>query len=189
MTEEILDHGAHHQYRGGKCMKKLGMLAIVAAFAMQGGLALAAGTPDTGPGCGLGKIAWQNYPHAKTKGAQIMIATTNSSFGTQTFGITTGTSGCTDDGKWWSEQKAVMFAELNADSLAQEMAQGRGEHLASLAALLGVPDQQHGAFFSMTQERYSTLTDARDHSPAAMIKAMNDAIAADPVLAKMALNK
>lgn len=172
-------------------MKKLGMFAIVAAFAMQGGLALAAGTgtPDTGPGCGLGKLAWQNYPHSKTKGAQIMIATTNSSFGTQTFGITTGTSGCTDDGKWWAEQKAVMFAELNSDALAQEMAQGRGEHLASLATLLGVPDQQHAAFFSLAQARYDTLTAERDRSAVALVKAMNEAMAADPQLAKVALNK
>jgi len=170
-------------------MKKLGLFAIVAAFAMQGGLALAAGTPDTGPGCGLGKVAWQNYPNSKTKGAQLLIATTNGSFGTQTFGITTGTSGCTDDGKWWAEQKAVMFAELNSDALAQEMAQGRGEHLASLATLLGVPDQQHPAFFSMAQARYTTLAGASDLSPAAMVKAMNDAIAADPSLTTVALNK
>ena len=57
-------------------MKKLVMLSVAAAFAMQGGLALAAGTPDTGPGCGLGKVVWQNYPNAKTKGAQILMATT-----------------------------------------------------------------------------------------------------------------
>jgi hypothetical protein len=170
-------------------MKKLRMFAIMAVFAMQGAVALGAGTPDTGPGCGLGKEMWKNYPHSKTKGSQIMIATTNSSFGTQTFGITTGTSGCTDDGKWWAEQKAVMFAELNSDALAQEMAQGGGEHLASLATLLGVPDQQHAAFFSMTQERYTTLTGASDRSAAAMVKAMNDAISADPSLAKIALNK
>jgi len=171
-------------------MKKLGIIAVMGALvAMQGGFALAAGTPDTGPGCGLGKLAWQNYPHAKTKGAQIMIATTNGSFGTQTFGITTGTSGCTDDGKWWAEQKAVMFAELNSDSLVQEMAQGRGEHLASLATLLGVPDQEHATFFAMAQARYAALTDANDLSGAAMVKALNDAISADPVLAKVALNE
>ena len=44
-----------------ECMKKLSMLAIVGMFvAMPGGFALAAGTPDTGPGCGLGKLAFQN---------------------------------------------------------------------------------------------------------------------------------
>ena len=38
-------------------MKKLVLLAVVGAFvAAQAGIALAA-NPDTGPGCGLGKIA------------------------------------------------------------------------------------------------------------------------------------
>ena len=169
-------------------MKKLSMLAIAGMFvAMQGGIALAAGTPDTGPGCGLGKLAFQNYPNAKTKGAQILMATTNA-WGGQTFAISTGTSGCTDDGKWWAEQKATMFAELNADALAQEMAQGRGEHLASMATLLGVAQPQHTAFFAMAQERYAVLSGAGDLSPAAMVKALNEGISADSSLVKVALN-
>jgi len=169
-------------------MKKLSMLAIAGMLvAMPGGFALAAGTPDTGPGCGLGKLAFQNYPNAKTKGAQILMATTNA-WGGQTFAISTGTSGCTDDGKWWAEQKATMFAELNADALAQEMAQGRGEHLASMATLLGVAQPQHTAFFAMAQERYAVLSGAGDLSPAAMVKALNEGISADSSLVKVALN-
>ncbi len=169
-------------------MKKLVMLSVAAAFALQGGLALAAGTPDTGPGCGLGKVMWQNYPNAKTKGSQILMATTNGSFGSQTFGMSTGTLGCTDDGRVWAEQKATMFAELNADALAQEMAQGRGEHLASMATLLGVAQPQHTAFFAMAQERYAALSGSGDLSPAAMVQALNEGISANPALAKVALN-
>jgi hypothetical protein len=172
-------------------MKKLVLLAVVGAFvAMQGGLAMAAstGTPDTGPGCGLGKIAWANYPHAKTKGAQVMMALTNGT-GMNTFAISSGTSGCTDDGRFWAEQKTTMFAELNSDALAQEMAQGRGEHLASLATLLGVPQEQHATFFAMTQEHYVTLANAGELSAVAMVKGLNDAISANPVLAKVSLNK
>ena len=173
-------------------MKKLVLLAVVGAFvAMQGGLAMAAstGTPDTGPGCGLGKISFANYPHAKTKGAQVLMALLNGT-GANTFAISSGTSGCTDDGKWWTEgEKATMFAELNSDALAQEMAQGRGEHLASLATLLGLPQDQHLAFFAMAQERYTALTNAGELSSVAMVKALNDAISANPVLAKVSLNK
>jgi hypothetical protein len=169
-------------------MKKLSMLAIVGMFvAMPGGFALAAGTPDTGPGCGLGKLAFQNYPNAKTKGAQVLMATLNAT-GYNTFAISSGTSGCTDDGRWWAEQKATMFAELNADALAQEMAQGRGEHLASMATLLGVAQPQHTAFFAMAQARYATLSGAGDLSPAAMVQALNEGISADPSLIKVALN-
>jgi hypothetical protein len=169
-------------------MKKLSMLAIVGMFvAMPGGFALAAGTPDTGPGCGLGKLAFQNYPNAKTKGAQVLMATLNAT-GYNTFAISSGTSGCTDDGRWWAEQKATMFAELNADALAQEMAQGRGEHLASMATLLGVAQPQHTAFFAMAQERYAALSGAGALSPAAMVQALNEGISADSSLVKVALN-
>jgi hypothetical protein len=172
-------------------MKKLVMLAVVGTFVAMQGLAMAAttGNPDTGPGCGLGKLAFQNYPHGKTKGSQILMATTNGSFGSNTFGISTGTLGCTDDGNFWAENKTTMFAELNSDALAQEMAQGQGEHLASLATLLGVPREQHPAFFAMTQERYTALTTAGESSAVAMVKALNDAISANPVLAKVAFKK
>ena len=172
-------------------MKKVIMLTAVGMFlAMQGGFALAAntGTPDTGPGCGLGKLAFQNYPHAKTRGAQVLMATLNG-IGANTFAISSGTSGCTDDGRWWAENKTTMFAELNSDALAQEMAQGRGEHLASLATLLGVPQEQHAAFFAMTQERYAALTNTGELSAVAMVKALNEAISANPLLAKVSLNK
>ena len=167
--------------------KKVLLLAVAVLFGSQAGLAMAA-NPDTGPGCGLGKVMWQNYPNAKTKGSQILMATTNGSFGSQTFGMSTGTLGCTDDGRIWAEQKATMFAELNADALAQEMAQGRGEHLASMATLLGVAQPQHAAFFTMAEERYAALSGAGELSPAAMVQALNEGISADSSLVKVALN-
>ena len=172
-------------------VKKSFMLVIALVFVVaQIGLVSAAstGTTDTGPGCGLGKLAFQNYPHARTKGIQIMMATTNGVFGNQTFGMTTGTLGCTDDGNWWAQQKTLMFAELNFEALSQEMAQGQGEHLASLATLMGVPADQQGEFFAMTQERYTSLIQAGETSPAALVKALNDGISASPVL-KVSMNR
>ncbi len=171
-------------------MKKVIMLGVVGMFvAMQGGLALATGNPDTGPGCGLGKLAWQNYPHQKTIGIQTMEATTNGLAGNQTFGISSGTSGCTNDGKFWAQEKVNVFAALNFENLAQDMAQGHGEHLASLATLMGIPAAQQPAFFAMTQEKYASLVTAGEISPVAMVKALNEAVATHPMLAKASLNK
>src|SRR5262245_25654265 len=163
--------------------KKVIMLSVAVLFGMQAGLALAA-NPDTGPGCGLGKLAWADYSHQKNIAPQVMMATTNGTFGSTTFGISTGTSGCTNDGKVWTENKTTMFAELNFENLSQEIAQGQGEHLASLATLMGVPADQHGAFFAMTQERYTSLVNAGEVSPVAMVKAINDAIAVHPTFAQ-----
>ena len=68
------------------------------------GLAQAAGNPDNGPGCGLGKLAWLDYGGQKQIAPQVMMATTNGTFGSQTFGISSGTSGCTNDGVIYEEQ-------------------------------------------------------------------------------------
>lgn len=165
--------------------KKVLILSVAVLFSMQAGLAMAAGNPDTGPGCGLGKIAWENYPHQKVIGIQTMEATTNGLMGNQTFGISSGTSGCTNDGKFWAEQKVNAFASLNFENLAQDMAQGRGEHLASLATLMGIPAAQQPAFFAMTQEKYASLVAAGETSPVALVKALNEAVATNPMLAKV----
>jgi hypothetical protein len=165
-------------------MRKAVMLSVAVLFGMQTGLAMAAPNPDTGPGCGLGKLAWSDYTRQKDIAPQVMMATTNGTFGSTTFGISSGTSGCTNDGKIMGDSKTVMFAELNFENLSQEMARGQGEHLTSLATLMGVPADRHDAFFAMTQERYTSLVEAGDTSAVAMIKAINEAISGHPVLAK-----
>lgn len=165
-------------------MKKVLVLSVAVLFGMQAGLAMAA-NPDTGPGCGLGKLAWGDYAHQKNIAPQVMMATTNGTFGSGTFGISSGTSGCTNDGKVMAEQKTTLFAELNFENLSQEMAQGQGEHLASLATLMGVPAEHQAEFFAMTQERYTSLVKTGEASPVAMVKAINSAIATHPVLAQV----
>lgn len=164
------------------------LLAVVAFVGMQSGMALAMNS-DNGPGCGLGKLAWGDYKNQKSIAPQIMMATTNGTFGSQTFGISSGTSGCTNDGTVMAEHKTTLFAELNFENLSQEMAQGRGEHLASLAALMGVPAEQQAEFFALTQEKYQTLVRSGEQQPVAMLTALHEAMAAHPVLAKVSMNR
>ncbi|MDH4078199.1 MAG: DUF3015 domain-containing protein [Nitrospira sp.] len=165
--------------------KKVLVFSIAVLFGAQAGLAMAA-NPDTGPGCGLGKLAWAEYKGQKEIAPQVLMATTNG-IGMNTFAISTGTSGCTNDGKIMSEHKTTVFASLNFEALSAEMAQGQGEHLASLASLMGVPAEQHPAFFAMTQERYTSLIQAGEASPVALVKALNEGIAGHPVLAQASI--
>jgi hypothetical protein len=165
--------------------KKVLFLSIAVLFGAQAGLAMAS-NPDTGPGCGLGKLAWADYKGQKEIAPQVLMATTNG-IGMNTFAISTGTSGCTNDGKIMSEHKTTVFASLNFDALTAEMAQGQGEHLASLATLMGVPAERHGEFFAMTQERYTSLVQTGEASPVALVKSLNEAIAGHPLLAQASI--
>jgi len=167
-------------------MRKLAVCLFALAFvcAQAAGVAAAA-NPDTGPGCGLGKMAFADFKKQKNIGPQVLMATTNM-FVMYTFAISSGTSGCTNDGAIWAEQKVTMFAEINFEDLSQEMAQGRGEHLTSLATLMGVPAEQQPEFLAMAQERYLMLIQAGDGSPVAVVKALNEAITHHLVLVKVA---
>ena len=145
----------------------------------------AAGNPDNGPGCGLGKLAWMDYGGGQKQIApQVMMATTNGTFGSQTFGISSGTSGCTNDGVIM-KNKHLNMASRAFESLAEEMAQGRGEHLASLATLLGVPEEAQPEFFALVQEHYTLLVGSDHTTAVTMLQALQASMAEHPAFAKM----
>jgi len=174
-------------------MRKVAVLAVALALVCLGATgalakpASAKLNADSGPGCGLGKMAWQGYKQQKNIGPQILMGITNQWFPpfNQSFGISYETSGCTNDEKLWAEEQATMFAAIDFENLSQDMAQGGGEHLASLATLLGVPAEHQAEFFAMTQERYTSLVQSGDASPVALVKALHEVMAAHPVLAKV----
>lgn len=118
------------------------------------GLAMAASARNYGmAGCGLGSIAMG------PKGNQILAATTNGTFGSQVFGITTGTSNCAEDGVAMEDGEIRSFAEANFDVLRQEMAQGQGENLEVLASLMGC---DASAFGANVRADYGTIFDRSD---------------------------
>jgi len=88
-----------------------------------------------------------------------------------------------------ASEKVNVFAAINFDNISQEMAQGQGEHLTSLATLMGIPADQHNIFFTMVQEKYTTLIQAGETSPKAVVKAMYGAIDNHPVLAQVSISK
>jgi hypothetical protein len=82
-------------------------------------------------GCGLGSMIFHD-----DKGlVQVLAATTNGTFGTQTFGITSGTSNCEDTKGGTASAKA--FIETNREAFSKDVARGQGETIANLTTLAG----------------------------------------------------
>jgi hypothetical protein len=84
-------------------------------------------------GCGLGSMAFGAQPGA----VQILAATTNSLFGTQTFGITTGTSNC---GTGLFADGTMKFVEANREALAKDISRGQGEAIGALTVINACED-------------------------------------------------
>jgi hypothetical protein len=82
-----------------------------------------------------------------------------------TSNVTVSTSGRTwwdEDGLLKSEYKAIAFAAYNQSNLEQDLANGRGEYLASVSALLGVSESRRPAFAAGAQRAFSSLLQADD---------------------------
>lgn len=103
------------------------------------------------PGCGVGAMIWKGQsgvaPH-------VLAATTNGTFGNQTFGMTSGTLGCTTNE---AVQSMAMYMDSNIDKVARDMSRGNGENLETLAVLLGIEKADRGAFRQTLQDNFATI--------------------------------
>ncbi|MFT5660513.1 MAG: opacity protein-like surface antigen [Sulfurimonas sp.] len=127
-------------------MKKI-LISAVAVLA----LSTSAIAANTQTGCGLGGDIIKNPDSAVMYSLQ---ATTNGTSGNQTFGITSGTSGC-KKAKFVMNERASEFVASNMDVLAKEIAVGHGESINTLAELLSVEDK--ATFASALQSNYNSI--------------------------------
>lgn len=154
-------------------MKKLFVVAVLATGA---NMAVA----DQDIGCGLGSMifAGQSGPVFKVLGA-----TTNVSFGNQTFGITTGTLGCQSQGAITSRERLSMFTGSNLENLARDMSVGRGETLNVLADLMGVKDADKARFFQASKSNFGKIFAPENESAGQILATLEQVMAQDEVLA------
>ncbi len=110
-------------------------------------------------GCGLGS---QVFDGQSGIFPQILAVTTNGTAGNQTFGISSGTSGCKADGTVVASQRVPMYVGANMDALARDMATGGGESLESLASLMQIKGADRAEFFAVARAQYSRIFDAHD---------------------------
>lgn len=135
---------------------------------------------DNVGGCGVGSKLFDTQ---KGVAPQVLAVTTNGSTGNQTFGITSGTLGCTQDGLVKSNWKTAMFIDGNREQVARDMSSGSGESLEALSALIGVSDEHKPAFFRVTQENFSSIFRAEAGTEQVMA-ALREVLARDPELAR-----
>jgi len=163
--------------RNGGIMKKVIALGVLASLLPT--LAMARGNHPMA-GCGLGYLLLSNKDNDKV--TQVLGSTTNGTFGTQTFGISSGTSGCTEDGAVKVARATEVFAEVNLDSLRREMAQGQGEYVNTLASLLGATEATQPQLVRFFHSEYQSLFPTAQTSSEEMLKTLSEKLAAHPEL-------
>jgi hypothetical protein len=155
-------------------------ILMIAAFSIVASSSVAlAGDPDIG--CGWGTQAFRGNSGVLYK---VVAATTNGSFGNQTFGISSGTAGCNQGGVIKAEAQLNMYAGANIDQLASDMAAGQGEALETLAQLIKIENADKPVFFQLTKAHFGELFPSADVTAGEMLGTLGTLMAADAQLAK-----
>jgi Protein of unknown function (DUF3015) len=126
-------------------------------------------------GCGLGSLLFGN----DTGIVQVLAATTNGTFGTQTFGISSGTSNCVESSGGTASAKA--FIQANRETVSKEIARGSGETIASIATLAGCSDAT--AVGSTLQTEFKNIFPNEQVSDIAVSDSVVNTLQAHPELA------
>ena len=153
-------------------MKKY--IAAMCLASLAGG-AWAADAKPNNVGCGVGSMIFEGSSDVIS---QILASTTNGSFGNQTFGISSGTVGCSQNGMVPARKMAVLFIEGNQDKLAAEMASGQGASLTGLAYVVGVSPAEQMAFNQTLKQHYAAIVTDSQISAAQMQANLKSVLAA-----------
>ena len=154
-------------------LERLAMKKFFASVMLVGiaGGAFAAG--ENNVGCGLGSTVFGGQSGVMP---QVMAGTTNGFMGNQTFGISSGTLGCSKDGTVPKSKMAALFIDGNQDKLAADMSSGTGESLAGLAHVMGVAPAQQDVFNATLKQNYHAIVTRSDLSATDLQKNMKSVL-------------
>jgi len=151
-----------------------GLLVSTTALAIDPAIEGIKGSGGYGAaGCGLGSMLFNKQPGIY----QILASTTNGTFFSTTFGITTGTSNC---GPSMMASGTRNFVEANREALAKDMSRGQGETIGALTWMAGCSDSR--AVGASLQQRYSTIIPSEKASSQEIADKLLETLKADKSL-------
>ena len=133
---------------------------------------------DSSAGCGLGSMIWKS--NSLISG--LFRMTTNHSFSSQLFGITSGTSGCSQHSLVKRDMAPIYYAEANIEELKVEMAKGEGEYVSVFSDALGCPENLKNEFLKASKDQYQTIFPKSEVTPSEMLKNVSQMIKNAPAL-------
>ena len=157
------------------------MKKIIAGIALTVAPMLSVAQSFGPAGCGVGSIIFDGQTGM---GPNILAATTNGFYGTQTFAMTSGTLGC--DVNQPVVSNTAMYIDANMENIASDISRGQGEALDALASLLSVEQADQAHFATVMQENFSKIYPTSDVTADQVTLAVFDVLRSDTTLAKYA---
>ena len=157
------------------------MKKILSGLILLGVSSTAMAEAPGGPGCG-----WGNMLFAGDSGpVQFLATTTNNTSGNKTFGMTSGTNGCSINGKLTYGGQSMIGSIMN--ELSEDVAKGEGEALTAVAVMYGIEQADRKAFAEVAHSNFTTIFPSETVTAEQVMASLNDIIKNDNRLAKYAI--
>jgi hypothetical protein len=155
-------------------MKKF-LIAVALSVCSTSVFAQAAG----GNGCGWGQLLFDGQTGAAV---HILGITTNGTSANNTFGVTTGTNGCSSSGTIKYGGKSMVAVGLHMDEFSEDVARGDGEVLTAVAVTLGVAPEDRVHFKETMRVNFTKLFPTEDVTQEDVLASMWEVLGQDEVL-------
>jgi len=159
-------------------MKKIiaGLVLIGASTVSTTASAVAAGGAE---GCGWGNALFKGQ---SGMASHVLAGLTNVTTGNNTFGMTTGTNGCSVTGTLGYGGQSVVSSIM--DEFSEDVARGEGDAMDTVAVVYGVEAQDRDAFAKAMHENFTTLFPSEDVTAEEMMVSIEEVMKADATLSK-----
>jgi len=83
---------------------------------------------------------------------------------------TSGQSWFTEDGVIKTDHRVQAFMAFNFENIKQDMANGQGEYLDSLSALMEIPSDRRASFYAHAQSRYPFVVQHKSNAQETLVQ-------------------
>ena len=156
------------------------MKRIIAGLALLTASSVAlAGAAGGNEGCGWGNALFKGNSGTAN---HVLAAITNAFLGNNTFGMTTGTNGCSTSSTLGYGGSSAVSAIM--DEFSEDVARGEGDALNTVAVLYGVEPADRPTFARVMHENFAVIFPSEDVTADEMIASIEAVMKADPTLSK-----
>lgn len=155
------------------------MKKLMAGVALCAASSVAFAEAPGGPNCGWGNMLFQGNSGIVY---HFLASTTNGTSGNATFGMTSGTNGCSTDGTLTYGGKAMVTAMM--DEFSADVAVGEGEALTAVAVAYGIAKEDRAAFAHLANQNFAVLFPSENVTADEVVASLESLMKADARLSQ-----
>ena len=131
--------------------------------------------------CGWGNMLFKGQTGTPS---HVLAATTNTSTGNNTFGMSFGTNGCSTKGTLSYGGKEMIDVSMIMDEFSEDVARGDGEAITAVAVSLGVKEADRALFKATLHNNFNTLFPSEAATTEHVVSSMFSLMKNDATLVK-----